>query len=158
MVTFLVPFYTWVFCLEPRLPVAWRSREHHGCMDLLSSQLSLPLSLLFRDERDSGEVPRGWAVDREVGADRLFRRAQTMLRAGFRLGCLLFYPCQDQLDALGWRFCQGSIPNPLKNLSFQGGLGWVSVGAFMSVVGHSHRLHCCSCVCVCQERWVGGDH
>lgn len=35
------------------------SREHHNCMDFLSSQLSLPLSLLFRDETDSGEVPRG---------------------------------------------------------------------------------------------------
>lgn len=55
-------------------------------MFLLSSQLSLPLSLLFRDETGSGEAAGGRAVDGEVGADRMFGRAQAALRTGFRLG------------------------------------------------------------------------
>lgn len=85
-------------CLEPRLHVPWRSRESIMVVWIcFHHTFFFPFPLLFRDEKDPGEIQRDWTVDREVGADQLFRRACTTLCPGFRLGWLLFHLCQHHI-------------------------------------------------------------
>ena len=60
-------------------------------------------------------------------------------------------------DALRWRCCLGSIPSPCwVNACCQRGLGWVSVGAVVSMTGQSHRTALLFCTCVCKGGLLAG--